>query len=145
VNVRKALIELIRIVADEAEANSDFRQRLEVALNLVPKTETQTNGRPKRAASLVANQRPKNRRPPPVVDPVEVARLGEPALRVALAKLSLDQLRDVVAEYGMDPGKLVLKWKAADRVIDRIVEISMGRAQKGDAFRSDANQLSKHE
>jgi hypothetical protein len=37
----------------------------------------------------------------------------------------------------MDPGKLVIKWKKAERIIDRIVEISMARAQKGDAFRSE--------
>jgi hypothetical protein len=143
VNLRKALNELIRIIADEAERNSDFRQRVEVALNLAHQTEP--NARHERGSSSGTNQRPKNRRPPPVVDPIEAARSGEPALRAALAKLSLDQLRDVVAEYGMDPGKLVLKWKAADRVIDRIVEISMGRAQKGDAFRSEANQLTKRD
>jgi hypothetical protein len=51
-------------------------------------------------------------------------------------ELSLEQLRDIVAEFGMDPGKLVLKWKSPQKVIDRIVEISMPRAQKGDAFRA---------
>jgi len=48
----------------------------------------------------------------------------------------LEQLKDIVADYGMDPGKLVMKWKSSDKVIDRIVEISLARAQKGDAFRS---------
>jgi len=37
----------------------------------------------------------------------------------------------------MDPGKLVMKWKDRDRVIDRIVEIAGRRATKGDAFRKD--------
>ena len=66
-----------------------------------------------------------------------MARLGENELRSKLAGLSVDQLKDIVAEFGMDPGKLVIKWKNADRIIDRIVEISMPRAQKGDAFRSE--------
>jgi hypothetical protein len=83
------------------------------------------------------SQRPKNRRPPPVLDPVEVARLRENELRTRLARLSIEQLKDIVAESGMDPGKLVIKWKNADQVIDRIVEISMPREQKGDAFRSE--------
>jgi hypothetical protein len=135
----------MRVVAEEAERNPDFRQRVEIALNLADRTKTQTDESDQRRSSLTANQRSKNRRPPPVIDPVEAARAGENVLRSTLAKLSLDQLRDIVAEYGMDPGKLVLKWKASDRVIDRIVEISMARAQKGDAFRLEAGQSPKSE
>jgi hypothetical protein len=37
----------------------------------------------------------------------------------------------------MDPGKLVMKWKGADRVVDRIVELAVARSKKGDAFRAD--------
>ncbi len=37
----------------------------------------------------------------------------------------------------MDPGKLVMKWKDNVRVIDRIVELSLTRSTKGDAFRAD--------
>ncbi|EPX78861.1 hypothetical protein Salmuc_04444 [Salipiger mucosus DSM 16094] len=55
-------------------------------------------------------------------------------MRSKLEPLTLEQLKDIVAEYGMDPGKLVMKWKTADRVIDRIVEYSVARAKKGKAF-----------
>lgn len=34
----------------------------------------------------------------------------------------------------MDPGKLVMKWKTPQRIIDRIVEFSMARSVKGDVF-----------
>jgi hypothetical protein len=71
-----------------------------------------------------------------VVDPVELAREGEKALREKLATLTVDQLKDVVAGYGMDPGKLVMKWKTADRVIERIIEVSLGRVKKGEGFLS---------
>jgi hypothetical protein len=37
----------------------------------------------------------------------------------------------------MDPGKLVMKWKDASRIIDRIIELSLARSTKGDAFRED--------
>ncbi|MDE0403802.1 MAG: hypothetical protein OXI53_00610 [Nitrospira sp.] len=57
-------------------------------------------------------------------------------LRAELALLTLDQLKDIVADYGMDREKLVMKWKTPNRVIDRIVEISISRAHKGDVFRS---------
>jgi hypothetical protein len=140
VKVRKALNELLRVIADEADKNPDFERRIAAVLGLV--------GQPKRSAgpdtgmrspTKAPGQRPKNRRPPPVMDPIEVARLGETALRTKLADLTVDQLRDIVAEFGMDPGKLVIKWKTADRIIERIVEISLARAQKGDAFRSEGN------
>lgn len=89
------------------------------------------------AGEKSAGARPKNRRPPAVLDPVAVAREGEVALRERLAPLSFDQLRDIVADYGMDPGKLVMKWKDPARVLDRIVEVSLQRASKGDAFKAE--------
>lgn len=136
--VRKAITNLLRIIADEVERNPDFERRVASALGLEeqPKApeheEARTGG-----SDTSTGQRPKNRRPPPVLDPVEVARSGEDVLRSKLAALSVEQLKDIVAEFGMDPGKLVIKWKTADRIIERIVEISMPRAQKGDAFRSE--------
>ena len=59
-------------------------------------------------------------------------------MRARLADLSIEQLKDIVAEFGMDTGKLVSKWKTADRIIERIVETSRARAQKGDVFRADS-------
>jgi hypothetical protein len=75
-----------------------------------------------------------NRRAPAVLDPVQLARQGEPALRTGLSKLKLEQLKDIVADYGMDSGKLVLKWKTPERIIDRIVEVSLSRIRKGEGF-----------
>ena len=74
------------------------------------------------------------------------ARLSELLDRIAAATgqryrredlvITVEELKDIVADHGMDPGKLVMKWKSPDRIIDRIVEISVGRTRKGDAFRS---------
>lgn len=91
-------------------------------------------------AEDAATKRGKNRRTPAVFDPVQVVRDGETALRDALAKLSLEQFRDIVAEYGMDQGRLVMKWVSTERVIDRIVEMSISRAHKGSAFRKPADE-----
>ena len=79
---------------------------------------------------------PRNRRKPAAFDPFLVYAQGEAALRVRLAELDLEALKDIVAEHGMDPGKLVLKWKTMDRVIDHIVATVQARSKKGDAFRS---------
>lgn len=131
--LRKVILDFARVVADQAEGDPAFAEQVITALGLDDKTDAIPT-RPKGAAKT---DRPKNRRPAAVLDPVELARSGENALRTGLASLSLEQLKDIVADHGMDPGKLVMKWKDATRVSDRIVELAVTRAHKGDAFRSD--------
>jgi hypothetical protein len=75
------------------------------------------------------------RRDAPVLDPFEVFREDPAALRDRLSELDLEQLRDVVAFYGMDPRRLVMKWKTSDRVIAHIIETVRARSRKGDVFR----------
>jgi len=134
-NLKKILNILFKEVVQEAEINSAFRARLEKAFEnhekkSEPKLRSRETGPPRRAS---------NRRPPATLDPVHLARLGESILRAELAKLDIEKLRDVVAEYGMDTGKLVMKWRDSDRIIERIVEVAKGRAQKGSAFRDQPN------
>ncbi|WP_298191131.1 hypothetical protein [Novosphingobium sp.] len=131
--LRRVLLDLARIVADQAERDPVFAQQIAQALG----SKEQATGAPETAHAQAKAERPKNRRPAAVLDPIAVAREGEAVLRTRLAALTLEQLKDVVADYGMDPGKLVMKWKDATRVSDRIVELAIARAQKGDAFRSD--------
>jgi hypothetical protein len=127
-NVKGALTELVRAIADEADRNADFRARIERALGV-------DNSRVSTTV-VTETKRRGGRRTPAVLDPIELARHGEDSLRAQLAGLDIERLRDIVAQYGMDPGKLVMKWKDSDRVINRIVEIALARATKGDAFRS---------
>lgn len=75
------------------------------------------------------------RRDAPVLDPFEIYRANPDALAGRLSTLDLEQLRDVVAFYGMDPRRLVMKWKTPDRVVSHIVETVQTRSRKGDAFR----------
>ena len=79
------------------------------------------------------------RRSPGAIDPFTVyADMGESGLRHALASLDLEQLRDIIAQHGMDHDRLAMKWKRPDRVIARIVERVEAVSSKGFAFRSDA-------
>ncbi|MGG5543675.1 hypothetical protein P4G95_02685 [Burkholderia vietnamiensis] len=134
-SLRNSLNRLMRAVIEEAERNPEF----EAALNDALGTPSGTRKQPKEVTVAGDAKRGKNRRPPAVLDPVQVVRHGETVLRAALEKLSLDQLRDIVAEYGMDPGRLAMKWVDTARVMDRIVELSIARARKGDAFRKPAD------
>ena len=137
-NLRKFLTEAVRVVADEAERNPEFERRLRETLGLPGDRSEGGLARPgatRTTAGSRDQRRPKSRRSAAVLNPIEIATEGEEQLRKQLAALTLDQLKDVVADYGMDPGRLVMKWKSPERVAERIVELSMSRARKGDAFR----------
>ena len=126
--LRTKMLDPAKAVADAADRAPELASRLSEIFGAAV-------GIPKRPEPVAG--RAKNRRPAAALDPVVVVGEGEDALRGQLSALSLDQLRDVVAEYGMDQGKLVMKWKDPVRIIDRIVEIAASRAQKGHAFRSE--------
>ena len=140
-SLRNTLNRLVRVVIEEAERNPDFEVALNDAIGSTP-----SKRKPSKMEAALDHvddgeaKRGKNRRAPAALDPVQVVRDGEPALRIALEKLSLEQLRDIVAEYGMDPGRLVMKWNTSERVIDRIVEMSIARAHKGSAFRKPTDE-----
>jgi hypothetical protein len=143
---RRILTGLVRVVTEEAERNSDFNARLKAALGISemaanPKRRRPSNrpaGENTRSSGVSVGRRSSSRRPPALLDPVHLARQSESILRTELGRLDLEQLRDIVADYGMDTGKLVMKWRDTDRIVDRIVEVSMARSQKGSAFRDQA-------
>ncbi|MGB3749462.1 MAG: hypothetical protein WA961_14780 [Rhodanobacter sp.] len=140
-SLRHILNRLVRVVIDEAEQNPEFEAALNDALGAVSaKRKSLKEDASVGQRSYDDARRGKNRRAPAVLDPVQIVRDGEPTLRSALKELSLEQLRDIVAEYGMDPGRLVMKWATPERVIDRIVELSVARAHKGSAFRKPADE-----
>jgi hypothetical protein len=66
-----------------------------------------------------------------LVDPITEIEQGERHLQERLAALDLEQLRDVVAEYRMDPNKLVMKWNDRARIIDQILTTSINRGRQG--------------
>jgi hypothetical protein len=131
-NMKKVLNALFKEIIQHSEENPEFRSRLERALSATTKVAIDPVPPKNEGAHF---KRHRNRRPAAILDPIHLARMGEDVLRTELRKLNIEQLRDIVAEYGMDTGKLVLKWRDAERVIDRIVELAQGRAQKGSAFR----------
>ena len=126
--LRKKLNALVKVIVEEAAQNPSFKEQIEAALDPISTT--------KKSKPLVGGRKA-GRRPPAVLDPIHLAKVGESELREKLSPLDLEELLDIVAEYGMDPGKLVMKWKDRERIISRIIEISLLRATKGDAFRKD--------
>jgi len=80
---------------------------------------------------------PKRRRQPSPLDPYAVAASdGVDGLRDRLQRLDIEQLKDVVAEYGMNYDGRAMTWKDHHRFVERIVEKTDFGAAQGSAFRS---------
>lgn len=143
-NLAGILANLASVIAEEAAQNATFATRLNAVLTANGGISSavlaqQDPPKPVAAASNVvsAMARPgRGRRAPGPWDPYAVyAEVGELGLKERLNQLELEQLRNIVAEHGMNSDGLAMRWKKADRVVSRIVERVVDRAAKGDAFR----------
>ena len=115
------LNKIFRIITNEVQNNPEFAKRIESAIMSVASVEP-----PKK----------KNRRSPPIFDPFEVFQSkGEESLRNKLNQLKNEQLKDIIAEFGMDQSKLAMKWRKQERLTNHIVMMVVERSSKGDAFR----------
>jgi hypothetical protein len=120
------LARLVAVVASEACRTSRFASALSAAVTITGGDDIKPRRTGRRAAG--------------VIDPFAIyVASGESGLRDRLRRLDLEQMRDIVAEHGMDHDRLAMKWKDPDRVIDRIVDKVRARASKGSAFRPDAS------
>jgi hypothetical protein len=83
-----------------------------------------------------AEPKASNRRQKAVIDPFAIHRSDPDTLRPTLEALNIEQLKDIVSQYAMDPRRLALKWKSSDRLVELITTVVEQRARKGDAFRN---------
>lgn len=119
-------------IATEAKQNPDFGERILRQLQKV--------------AAKPHKRRPHaGRRAPGVIDPFARFREGEETLRNELEKLDVEQLKDIIAEHGMDSAKLAMRWKSRERLTDLIVKTVASRSRKGDAFRSRPDNVDEED
>jgi hypothetical protein len=133
---KTALRALFKVIEDEADLNPAFAERLYAALGdlaatIVKDTAVKPAPKPRQARGPA---KPKGGREPAALDPVNLARRGEAALREGLAALSVPQLKDIIAEFGMDTANQTTRWSKIDRLVGHIVPLALARATKGDAF-----------
>lgn len=119
------------IIIEECNKNEEFAKKFENIL--WNNKEEIPNGK---INNISREGRSSNRRDPAVLDPIAMIVENESDLVVQLHNLTDKELKDIIAEYGMDSSKLAMKWKDKKRLIDFIVAVSKRRAAKGDAFRS---------
>lgn len=111
---------LFKAIVDEMYENKEFARRIEDIFD------NDTEQLPRKKSV---------RRNKAIIDPIEIYRKSNKQnLEVELAKLDIEQLKDIVAEYGMDSQKLIMKWKQKEKIENKIVEITQSRAEKGTAF-----------
>ena len=115
-----ALHRVLDAVVDEAENNEDFASKLEQAFT----------GNP---SSKIKKERVR-RRQKPVLNPLDMIE-DMNALDAKLHTLSVDQLKDIVSVYSMDPSRRALQWRKPERLIALILDVSQNRLAKGNAFR----------
>ena len=131
-NLKKNMKALFGLILDQAERNEDFAEELsKIFINGASEKNNKVNTGEKRAS---------NRRDKAVIDPIKLAENDELSVEV-LASLSEKELKDIVADYGMDSSKLAMKWKDKDRLIQLILDTSIRRASKGNAFRNQNFEL----
>ena len=119
---------VIAAITEEASRNPRFMDELQQAITKLRDRRPVT-----RTGGPLRRQR---RRAAALIDPFEALRSdGRDGLRSRLAALTLEQLRDVVAEYGIEPYTLAMKWKTPSRLIDLITDTIEQRSRKCDAFR----------
>lgn len=124
----EALSRLVHVVAAEAARTPRFAKALADALGSGPAAPA-----PARTASKPAAWA---RRAKGLLDPFAVfAVSGEAGLRARLSTLTVDQLKDIIAEHGMNHDGAAMRWKSASRLVDRIVERVETRSTKGDVLR----------
>lgn len=124
---KKKIKEFFSVIIDEAEKNDEFAKSLyKIFQNSEERIKPVTSKEPKRS--------PK-RRDKAILDPIKLAEDNE-LTKDILAELTEKELKDIIADYGMDSAKLAMKWKDKERLIQLILESAFRRASKGDAFRS---------
>lgn len=122
-NPQKQLKAVFDELLAEIGRNDGLRQRLVDILGIP-------------GAPAAAPARRSARRKPGLLDPMAIYREQPEDLLSRLAGLSVEELKDIIAEHGMDRTKLARKWKEKDRLVELIVNAVKSRAQKGDAFRA---------
>ncbi|MEV3901748.1 hypothetical protein AB0K11_05435 [Mycobacterium sp. NPDC050551] len=125
------LAQVVGAVADEATRSPRFAKTLTDALVSTPPAAPAAD-----VTNTAAPAKRSKRRPSGLFDPFAVYReSGEDGLRSRLSELNPDQLKDIIAEHGMDHDRLAMRWKTPKKLIDRIVEKVTAAVAKGSAFR----------
>lgn len=107
-----------KVIQDEMTENEGFAKKIEEILF------PEGTEKPKK----------KSKRNPAKINPIRLWEEGEEKLREEVAKLDVEELKDVIAEYGLDPKKSANRLKKREKLEELIFEGAKRTATRGDAF-----------
>ena len=112
---------------DQYQHDAEFAKQIDALFKILSETDTKDGSNSKKRRS---------RRNPSVIDPFYLFKNeGAEGLRQHLKGLQTEQLKDIIAEHGMDSSRRARTWKKPERLIELIVQTVSRRDRKGDAFR----------
>ncbi len=131
------VLTMARLALQELSQNAEFAAAVRALHSPSASVTVQAPGGSAPPASAPSpSRRTRIARTPASIDPFDVLRKDGPdGLVTALNTLQLEQLRDIIHQYGMDPDKRAMKWKTASKVRDRIVERALATSSRDNAFR----------
>ncbi len=116
---------LVGLLAEEADRNPAFADKLEQLLTALPS---------RRAAAQRAPRKSDSARPPDLY--AEHAARGEAELLVWLRDLPLSTLRSLIRANDFDPTHRTSKWREAEKLATFIVDSLRSRMTRGSSFMS---------
>lgn len=117
--------EVSKLIANEISNNEEFALKMALILN-------------GEATATVSKKR--GRRSPAKLNPFQLLESGEDVLSKELEKLNIEELKDIVSEYGMDTSRLALKWKDRGRLESLIIDATKRKSSRGEAFWNSKTQ-----
>ena len=114
----KNLQDIIAAVIEETNINNEFRQKIENIINPPGKKAT----------------KPRSKRNKGLIDPYVAIKQGRDSLSLKLGELTVEQLKDVISEHGLDATKNSMRWKKKERLIELIIQKSENRISMGEVF-----------
>lgn len=116
-------------ITDEITNNDEFANRLGLVFE-----ENLIKAKPSKMELANTKSKKGNRREPAKINPFILLEQGIGVLKTELEALNIEELKDVIAENGMDTAKLAMKWKDRNRLINHIIDTTQRRSSRGEAF-----------
>lgn len=137
-NAATVILTLARLAADEMVRNTEFASAATAlsSSRTAPQAQATSDTPTPPTGTTAPTRRPRTARTPAVLDPFQILRSdGQDGLVTRLGGLDLEQLRDIIHQYGMDPDRRAMKWKTISKVRERIVERALSTSSRDNAFR----------
>lgn len=112
---------------DKYQQDSEFAQQIDTLFQILSEPD---------AKGSSPSQKRRSRRNPGILNPLDLYHQGGvEGLRQQLKTLNVEQLKDIIAEQGLDSSRRAMTWKKPERLIELIVQRVKNRDRQGNAFR----------